>query len=115
MNVNSREIETVSMTVRGRVQGVGFRIFVSTVADRLNVSGWVQNLPDGSVRLQATAPRQILDELSAALWLGPRGSLVEQVESEKIETPGDSDGGFRILQGRFTAGAGPWQHGGGGE
>ena len=33
----------------GRVQGVGFRYTCKTVAQRYAVSGWVRNLPDGSV------------------------------------------------------------------
>lgn len=107
MSVNNHEIATVRVTVHGRVQGVGFRIFVANAADRLNVSGWVKNLPDGSVQLQATAPRQVLDELITAVGLGPRGSHIEQVETEIIEAPGENpakEKGFKILQGIFTAG-----------
>lgn len=35
----------------GRVQGVGFRYTCKTVAQRYAVSGWVRNLPDGSVEM----------------------------------------------------------------
>ena len=35
----------------GRVQGVGFRYTCKTVAQRYAVSGWVSNLPDGSVEM----------------------------------------------------------------
>lgn len=37
----------------GRVQGVGFRYTTSEIAERFQVSGYVQNLPDGCVRLVA--------------------------------------------------------------
>lgn len=101
MNVNNHEIATVGVTVRGRVQGVGFRMFIAMTANRLNVSGWVKNLADGSVRLEATAPRQVLDQLVTALGMGPRGSRIEQVETEILGAPGDNpaenDEGFRIL------------------
>ncbi|MCZ6538725.1 MAG: acylphosphatase [Chloroflexi bacterium] len=101
MSVNSHEIETVGVTVHGRVQGVGFRMFVASIADRLNVSGWVKNLPDGSVQLQATAPRQVLDALITAVGLGPRGSHIERVETRTIEagreTPASKSEGFEIL------------------
>ena len=101
MNVNNHEIATVGVTVRGRVQGVGFRMFIAMTADRLNVSGWVKNLPDGPVRLEATAPRPILDKLVTALSLGPRGSRIEQVETEILGAPGENraenNKGFRIL------------------
>ena len=37
------------LVVRGRVQGVNFRWSCREVADRLDLSGWVRNRPDGSV------------------------------------------------------------------
>ena len=85
--MNNHGRETVAITVRGRVQDVGFRMFVAMTADRLNVSGWAKNLPDGSVQLQATAVR-----------VGPRGSRVEHVETEILKAPAKINGGFRILQ-----------------
>ena len=36
----------------GRVQGVGFRYTARTLAEQFDVSGYVQNLPDGRVRLE---------------------------------------------------------------
>ena len=97
MSEHDLEFETVGVTVRGWVQGVGFRIFVAMNADRLNVSGWVKNLPDGSVQLQATARRQALGKLIAAVGQGPPGSSVEQVETEKQKAPTGNGEGFRIL------------------
>lgn len=102
MSANSRETATISVTVHGDVQGVGFRFFVSRTAYRLGVSGWVKNLPDGSVELQATGPRETLDELLDAIGDGPPGSRVahiERVETEPKETPAEllSGGGFHIL------------------
>ena len=43
---------------KGRVQGVGFRYTTHRVASRYDLSGFVRNLPDGSVEalLQGTAP-----------------------------------------------------------
>lgn len=96
--MNNHDRETVAITVRGRVQGVGFRMFVAMTADRLNVSGWARNLPDGSVQLQATAARPALSELITAVRVGPRGSRVEHVETEILKAPVKITGGFRILQ-----------------
>ena len=101
MSVNSRETATISVIVHGVVQGVGFRFFVSRVAYRLGVSGWVKNLPDGAVEIQATGPRETLDELLDAVGDGPPGSRVahiERVETETKETPTDFGGGFQILE-----------------
>jgi len=52
--------ETVFFT--GRVQGVGFRYTALQVAKEFEVSGWVRNLPDGRVQLEAEgAPRTVKD------------------------------------------------------
>lgn len=45
----------------GRVQGVGFRYTVKDLARGFDVCGWVKNLPDGTVELQAMGERDELD------------------------------------------------------
>jgi acylphosphatase len=49
----------------GRVQGVGFRYTVKRIASGFEVTGWVRNLPDGRVELQAMSHEE--DELAAFL------------------------------------------------
>jgi acylphosphatase len=97
MNLDNHETETIGMIVRGRVQGVGFRMFVAMTADRLSVSGWVKNLPDGSVQLQATASRPVLDKLTVTVRRGPGGARVTEVETQKLKAPTATSEGFRIL------------------
>lgn len=69
-------------TVHGRVQGVGFRWFVRSVAARLNLVGWVANEPSGSVRIVAEGDAANLTELAKALGQGPSGAHVERVDAE---------------------------------
>jgi acylphosphatase len=71
--------ERIDATVRGRVQGVGFRYFVVRCAMDLELTGWVANGPDGSVRCVAEGPRPALDALREALETGPAGAFVERV------------------------------------
>lgn len=71
--------------VRGVVQGVGFRWFVLREAHRLNVRGWVSNLPDGSVEVVADGPSSSLEQLEQALAHGPRSADVSGVE--KVDIP----------------------------
>ena len=66
--------------VSGRVQGVGFRVFVLEEAQRLGVSGYVRNLPDGSVEAVASGETGALERLERALRAGPPGARVERVE-----------------------------------
>lgn len=50
----------------GRVQGVGFRFTTTEIARRYAVGGWVKNLPDGSVELEAEGePSEVEDFLTA--------------------------------------------------
>jgi acylphosphatase len=51
----------------GRVQGVGFRYTVKTVATGFSVTGTVRNLPDGRVELVAEGARAELEEFRAAI------------------------------------------------
>lgn len=68
-------------TVLGRVQGVGFRYFVIRRAMGLDLTGWVANERDGSVRCVAEGPRPALETLLEALEQGPAGALVDRVNS----------------------------------
>ena len=64
----------------GRVQGVGYRHFACQAAGALGVRGWIRNLPEGGVEVQAAGPPALLDRFVAELRRGPRGSRVEDVE-----------------------------------
>lgn len=70
----------LSARITGHVQGVGFRNFTQRRARRLDVTGWVRNEPDGSVRLEAEGPRDALDSLVEAVHQGPRMARVEDVD-----------------------------------
>jgi acylphosphatase len=68
-------------TVRGRVQGVGFRFHVLQRATELGLVGFVANEADGGVRCVAEGPRDALDRLLDDLRIGPRGAHVVDVRS----------------------------------
>ena len=63
--------------VSGLVQGVGFRWFVREKARRLGLSGWVRNLPDGSVEVIAAGEGAQLELLKEELRRGPPGAVVD--------------------------------------
>jgi DNA ligase D-like protein (predicted 3'-phosphoesterase) len=75
-------------TVRGRVQGVGFRDAIVRKARGLGVMGWVRNEDDGGVLVHAEGPERAVGELVAYLGVGPRGAAVEAVESEPVKVEG---------------------------
>jgi acylphosphatase len=72
-------VARLEATVRGRVQGVGYRYFVRHHAIDLDLRGWVANESDGSVRLVAEGPRDRLSELEGLLREGPPSAIVDRV------------------------------------
>ena len=75
--------------IRGEVQGVGFRWAVQHQADRLGLTGYAENLPDGSVRVEAEGAPDRLDQLEAFLHQGPRWAEVSSVDAERSPATGD--------------------------
>ncbi len=80
--------------VRGRVQGVGYRIFALQEAQRWGVVGWARNLPDGRVEIIAEGDIQALEQFMAGMRRGPAGARVEDFRVE-WEAPANMRG-FRI-------------------
>lgn len=71
------------ITVTGRVQGVGYRHSARTTARYFGLKGFVKNMPDGSVYIEAEGSRNQLDEFVAWCRKGPGFGHVDNV---KIET-----------------------------
>ena len=88
----------VRLRVVGRVQGVGYRFFIEREAGRLGLSGWVRNMPDGSVELEAEGDRAILRELVGRAREGPPLSRVTRVD-EAWDEGAPRHAGFHIRTG----------------
>jgi acylphosphatase len=76
------------IVVKGRVQGVGFRVWTIAQARRHNVRGWVRNRRDGSVEALLIGPAEALDALVESCRRGPSGARVSHVTQE----PASDDG-----------------------
>ena len=85
----------VQVTIRGRVQGVGFRANCQREAQAAGVRGWVRNSWDGSVEALFEGPEDGVDRMVRWCHTGPRMAEVESVEvSDASEAaPG---GAFRV-------------------
>jgi acylphosphatase len=81
-------------TVRGRVQGVGYRYFVLRHAAELSLAGFARNLPDGSVEVVAEGEAGALATLEGLLGEGPSFAHVTGVEREAVAERGAS--GFHV-------------------
>ncbi|MEU9710337.1 carbamoyltransferase HypF [Streptomyces sp. NPDC047967] len=83
------------LTVRGAVQGVGFRPFVYTLAEEHGLTGWVSNDADG-VRTEVEGPAADVDAFTDAIGTrAPPLAVVESVEHRAVPVTHD-DGGFTI-------------------
>lgn len=90
--------ERLDATVRGRVQGVGFRVHVRRAARELGLTGWVANEPGARVHCVAEGPRAGLEQLLASLRTGPAGASVAETRAEWLPATGEFDG-FEVRTG----------------
>jgi acylphosphatase len=72
------------VTIRGRVQGVGYRAWVDHHARNHNLEGWVRNRRDGSVEALFAGPDDTVSEMIARCRRGPSTARVEAVEDEEV-------------------------------
>ena len=80
------EDHTKHYLISGRVQGVGFRMFVHRQATHLRLKGWVRNLNDGRVEAIAQGPLEWLKKLEDLIKTGPPRAIVESLQvGEKIK------------------------------
>lgn len=72
-------MKAVSIAIYGRVQGVGFRSQAQLMAKRLCLKGWVKNVPDGSVYIEAKGLEENIELFYRWCVKGPSWSRVEKV------------------------------------
>jgi len=81
-----------TVTVTGVVQGVNFRHYTRQTALRLNVGGWVRNLPDGRVEGCFEGEESDVNSLIAWCRSGPPSARVDAVVVERGPFLGAFDG-----------------------
>ena len=89
-------IRRVHARVRGRVQGVAYRASTRHEAQRLGLVGWVRNLPDGSVELEAQGDAEVVERLLAWCRKGPSLARVTSVDVADVAVEADASA-FEIL------------------
>jgi len=75
-------LANVHIVVEGLVQGVGFRWFVARRAEALGLRGYVKNLYDGNVELEAEGERSQVESLIGEVKVGPRSAYVTNLRIE---------------------------------
>jgi acylphosphatase len=69
----------IHIFISGIVQGVGFRDFTRTSARELKIQGWVRNLPNGEVELEAQGNEEAMKTFEAKIKKGPEGARVDKI------------------------------------
>ena len=70
------------VTIRGRVQGVGYRYWVEQQATAYALEGWVRNRRDGSVEALLSGPGDVVSNMVAACRRGQSSARVDAVQEE---------------------------------
>lgn len=91
-----KPLKRVTVQICGRVQGVFFRHTARVHAEKLGLTGFVRNEPDGSVTITAEGDEEALGKFLAWCRKGPPLAHVENTEVEWGETTGEFKG-FEIL------------------
>lgn len=71
--------------IQGKVQGIFYRASTKEMAQKLGIKGFVKNLEDSSVYIEAEGDKARLDELVGWCYKGPAGALVLKVEFSEGE------------------------------
>ena len=74
------------VVVRGRVQGVGYRMWTEDLAERLGLEGWVRNRRDGSVEAVFAGPEQAVTAAIQACRSGPRDGHVDMIDVQEASS-----------------------------
>lgn len=90
------ETARVSVIVTGRVQGVFYRATAMQTAQRLGLTGWVRNLPDGGVEAVAEGPRESVRDFVDWCGMGPPSARVDSVDERWGEATGEFQT-FRVV------------------
>lgn len=87
--------KSLNITIYGKVQNVGFRYYTNKNARTLGIKGFVKNMPDGSVYVEAEGDADIMNTFLEFCKNGPLWSRVDKINVQ--EAPEKNFGNFRII------------------
>jgi acylphosphatase len=97
MSDAATDLRTCHLRIRGRVQGVGFRMYFQREAERHGVAGWVRNRNDGSVEAIIHGGHAAVQKLIGWAHRGPSHASVTAVDVS------DAEGVYSGFEQRATA------------
>lgn len=94
--MNAAPLKRYRIRIYGRVQGVYYRATATEKARQLGITGWIRNLPDGSVEAEAQGTPQALKVFVEWCRKGPPLACVTQVEIEELPPATEEETNFVV-------------------
>jgi len=95
-------IKRLSISILGRVQCVGFRLYAKLTANALGLSGWISNNSYKTVDCEAQGEEKTLDEFCHELRKGPFLSRVKTLFIDEIPIISGIDTRFLIIHSHYV-------------
>ena len=92
-----QNIVSLHCFVSGIVQGIGYRWFVENTAKTLGLTGWVKNLCNGNVEIEAEGDKQTLESFLAAIRSGHTGAVINDITAQWADKPEKEYKSFGII------------------
>jgi acylphosphatase len=73
------------VVIRGRVQGIGYRVWTEYTALERGVQGWVRNRRDGTVEALFAGPAEMVAAMIDACRQGPPGARVDAIDQREAD------------------------------
>lgn len=73
-------VRRIRLRIRGRVQGVYYRVHARTAASRLGLRGWIRNCDDGAVEVVVEGPVATVEEFVTWCHQGSPTARVDRIE-----------------------------------
>jgi len=83
--------KAINLNVYGKVQGVGFRFYTHKIAKELEILGFVKNMPDGSVYIEAEGEPENLEQFINWCEMGPSWARVVKIDRQNVPVMNFSD------------------------
>jgi acylphosphatase len=75
------------LIIAGRVQGIGYRDWLVSLARKTGLAGWVRNRTDGTVEALIAGEADAVEEVVRACRRGPRMAIVDDITETLAEMP----------------------------
>ncbi|WP_207493744.1 acylphosphatase [Aridibaculum aurantiacum] len=89
-------MKTLHLLIKGKVQGVFYRVSARDKAVELGLKGWVKNTADGNVEALVSGNEEKVDQFVSWCWEGPSRASVAAVETKETEDEAGEE--FKIIR-----------------